>query len=161
VLGQHTLKPKESTTISTIYRTANLPGPFKKIVSISTDIPGQDDIEITLEGQVKEAPCAKIQVTPRRLDLGTVKLNSEKKQTITITNPGTLPLQIGRITGKESNTIYFDGTLIVAPGESVVREISIRANKNGPLTETIVIQSNARNATKAGFIIMAKGSVQE
>lgn len=155
------MKPRESTTISTIYRTANLPGPFKKIVTISTDAADQSEIEITLEGQVKEKPCAKIQVTPRRVDLGVLKVGTETKQSVTITNVGTLPLEISKISGKENNTIHFEGKLVIAPGASVSQEVVFKASQRGPFTETILIQSNARNVTRAGFIVLAKGTVEE
>jgi hypothetical protein len=121
----------------------------------------QSEIEITLEGQVKEKPCAKIQVTPRRIDLGVLKAGSEKKQDVTISNVGTLPLEISKISGKESNTIHFEGKLVIVPGASASREVAFKASKIGPFTETILIQSNARNATRAGFIVLAKGTVEE
>ncbi len=64
MLGKHTLNPQEKTTLKITYNTAGRPGAFRKNISITTDVPGQEEVEITMEGAVKEAPGAKIQVSP-------------------------------------------------------------------------------------------------
>jgi hypothetical protein len=163
VLGKHTLKAHESTILTTVYNTLNLPGPFRKTVTLTTDVPGQNEIEITLEGVVKEAPCAKIQVTPRRFDVGVLKPGSEKKQTITIANTGTLPLHVKKIFGRESNKIYSEfGSegLVIEPGRSVTRELVIRQDQVGGFTELIGIESDARNGTRGVFVVVANGKVE-
>ena len=165
MLVKHTLKPSESTPLTITYKTLNLPGPFRKNIDISTDIPGQEEIEITIEGNVKEAPGAKIQVTPRKLDVGLLPAGQQKKQTIAIANPGALPLHIRKISGKESKKVYFDassqGELVVDAGRTVPLEIAISWDKAGPFTELLNIESDARNATKGGFVILVTGTVKE
>ena len=98
MLGKHTLNPKEKTPLQITFRTEGSPGPFRKIVTISTNIPGQEDVEVTIEGTVKEGPAAKIEVSPRRVDLGAVPRGTVKKQSFTIKNSGTLLLVITRST---------------------------------------------------------------
>jgi hypothetical protein len=132
-------------------------------VTLTTDVPGQNEIEVTLEGVVKEAPCAKIQVTPRRFDLGVLKPGSEKKQTITITNTGTLPLHVKKIFGRESNKIYLEFAsegLVIEPGGTVTKELTIRKDQVGGFSELIGIESDARNGTKGVFTIIANGKVE-
>lgn len=163
MLGQHTLKPHESTTLVTVYRTVNLPGQFRKTITLTTDVPGQDEIELFMEGEVKEKPCAKIQVTPRRFDLGVLKPGTPVKQTVTIANTGTLPLHVKKIFGKESNKIYFDASpagLVIEPGMSVTKELTIVQDQSGAFSELIGIESDARNGTRGVFVIVASGKVE-
>ena len=57
MLGKHTLAPNEKTEIKVIYDTETLPGPFQKHVTLTTNIPGHEEIEIFMfKGVVEEAP---------------------------------------------------------------------------------------------------------
>ena len=158
MLGKYTLKPKETTTILITFKTAGLPGSFKKIATISTDVPDQQEMEINMSGQVKEAPSAKIQVAPRTFEI-IAPPGEEQKQTIMITNTGSLPLIIGKIFGQQNGKVYLNPRpeLVIEPGGSVSKEIVISREKPGAFREMIAIETNARNATNGRFMIMATG----
>lgn len=161
MLGKHTLQPDEKTFLKIVFNTKDSPGPFRKKVTMSTDIPGQEEIEVTIEGTVKEAPAAKIQVAPRKIDLGKIKPLYSTKQGFVITNTGTLPLVIKRIYAKGSGTVYFDGTregdMVIEPGATRKIKFEIVADKLGEqVRELITVESNARNAPKGGYIIMVQ-----
>jgi len=49
-------------------------------------------------------PGPKIQVTPRKLDLGTIKTGESKDLTINVTNTGEIPLDVKKIVGQGVNT---------------------------------------------------------
>lgn len=162
MLGKHTLKPKESTNMTITYRTEGLPGPFTKIATITVCGDNEEEIEVTMTGVVREAPSAKIQVNPRKISVE-VQTGMEKRQTIAITNTGTMPLIIKKIYGRESKRIYFEAKpdLVVEPGKSVSKEITIIREKSGPFTELVIIETNARNAPRGGFVIMVTGKARE
>jgi hypothetical protein len=161
VLGKHTLKAGEKTTLKITYDTAGRPGAFRKNIDIATDIPGQKEIELVMSGTVKEAPGAKIQVVPRKADIGLIPLNSSKAQSLTVTNVGTLPLVIRKIASKDGAQVYFEGAgggdFVVEAGKSRPINLDIRVTKPGPFTEVIALDSNAKNAPKGGFAIMISG----
>ncbi len=165
MLGKHTLNPQEKTTLKITYNTAGRPGAFRKNISITTDVPGQEEVEITMEGAVKEAPGAKIQVSPRKADVGTLQRGSSKKQVFTINNGGSLPLVVKKISTKESATVYFDGAktgdIVVEAGQSRPLEVEIRPVKPGQFTEVLLIESNAKNSPKGGFAVMVIGKSEE
>jgi hypothetical protein len=156
VLGQHSLKPAEKTTLRLIYRTEGRPGAFRKNISVFTDVPGQEELELVMSGSVNEAPAAKIQVTPRRVELGTVLPGFVKTQQYTVTNAGTLPLVVRKIAGN-SGTVYLDLAVVVAPGESKSIELQLKPTKAGAFTEVISIESNAKNTGKGGFVVVVTG----
>jgi hypothetical protein len=158
MLGKHTLAPKEKTFLRITFNTEGSPGPFRKTLTISTDIPEQEETEITVEGTVKEAPAAKIQVTPRRIDLGKIKPPYSVKQGLVIANTGTLPLVIKRIYAKGSGAVYFcgsrEGDMVIQPGRTRKIEVEIVADKpSEQVRELITIESNAKNAPKGGYVV--------
>ena len=163
MLGKHTLAPKEKTSLTITFDTKDSPGPFRKTATISTDIPGRQEMKVTIEGTVREAPAPKIQVKPRRVDLGAVQRGSILKQELAITNTGSLPLVIKRVYLKESGTAFFDaaggGDMVIEPAATRTLEVAIRADKTGaPSEEFILIESNAKNAPKGGYVIIVQYS---
>jgi hypothetical protein len=161
MLGKHTLGPKEKTFLRITFDTRGSPGRFRKVVTVSTDIPGQEELEVTVEGIVREAPCAKIQVAPRRVDLGAVFPGHVKMEPFAVTNHGSLPLVITKIYVKGTGVVLHDGKrqgdLIILPGDTKVFEWALEADKGpGDHQEMIVLESNAKNAPKGGYSIMVR-----
>jgi hypothetical protein len=164
-LGTQTLKPGEKTTLKIIYSTVDRPGIFKKNITIETDIKGQEEVEMEVVGNVKEAPGAKIQVTPRKVEVGSLKTGVSKKITLAINNGGALPLSIKKIFGKTNGAQYFDGVkqgeIVVEAGKTRQLEIEYKPVKSGQFTDVILIDSNAKNAPKGGFALMIVGKGEE
>jgi hypothetical protein len=158
MLGKHTLDPNEKTDLKVTFDTAGRPGDFQKSVYFSTSIPGQEKLEVfSMKGTVKEAPAAKIQVSPRRLAVD--EQSSGQKQEFSVTNPGSLPLVITRIYSKEGEPVYFDGTkegnIVLEPGQTKKLELQLRAGEKPKQSqEFIVFDSNAKNAGKTGYFII-------
>jgi len=155
------LGPKEETFLRITFDTKGSPGPFRKIATVSTDIPGREDLEVTIEGTVREAPCAKIQVAPRQVDLGAVSPGPVTMEPFAVTNPGSMPLVITKIYVNSTGAVLRDGgregDLIILPGETKVFEWTIKADKGqGDHQEVIVVESNAKNAPKGGYVIVVR-----
>ena len=83
-----------------VFDTKDSPGSFQKTATITTSAPSIQEPEVTMKGNVKEAPAAKIKATPRRIDLGPIAAGSVHKKELTIANQGGLPLKSGRSTEK-------------------------------------------------------------
>ena len=161
MLGKHTLSPKEQTSLRITFDTTGSPGPFRKIATLTTDSPDEEDLEVTVEGTVMEGPCAKIQVIPRQLDLGTVPSGPLKMKPFDVANPGNLPLVITKIYVKNTGTILRDaakdGPLVVPPGGTKSIDFAVSAGAGeGDHEETIVIESNAKNAPKGEYVVLVR-----
>ena len=163
-LGKTTLQPHEKTTLFISYQTEGRPGPFLKNATLSTDIADQPEIEIDFVGTVKEAPGSKIQVTPRRTELGAMPATESKEVTVNVANIGVMPLHIKKIVARDGSAVYFNGAakgdLTIAPGASVPVKFALKLNTPGAFTKVIVIDSDGRNAPKTGFSIMVVGEVK-
>ena len=164
MLGKHTLKPGEKTELKITYNTTGRPGVFRKDIDVETDAPGQEEMHLAMQGTVKEMPGAKIQVTPRKLDLGTIKSGESKDLTINVKNTGELPLDVKKIVGQGSDYVYFDGVkdgdIVIDPGKSRSVVLTVRLAQIGQFADRVAIQSNAKNAPKGGFIIMVNGKAE-
>ena len=162
MLGKHTLNPNEKTDLKVVYATAGRPGPFEKTVTFTTNIPGQEKIEVfMMKGEVQEAPGAKIAVTPRRVVLSGSERGTGKKQTFMITNEGSLPLVITGIRTKDGKSVFFDGAkegnMTIEPAQTKPLELQLPGNSGEKeVREFILILSNARNAGESGLFIMVQ-----
>ena len=154
MLGKHSLGPKEKTSLRIVFDTTGSPGPFRKIATLTTNSPGEEELEVTVEGSVIEAPCAKIQAAPRRVDLGSVSPGPVKMKPLAVSNPGSLSLVITKIYTKGTDEARVSGSLTLTPGETKAVEVAIHASPEpGNHEETIVIESNAKNAPKDGYLV--------
>jgi hypothetical protein len=166
MLGKHTLNPGEKTQLKAVFETAGRPGIFRKTITLSTDIPGQEEIEaFVMTGTVKEAPSAKIQVDPRRVVLENVEPGMVRTQLFSVKNTGNIPLVVTRIYAQKSNAIYFDGikegNMVIDPDQIKKIELQLKAGSNEKdLEEMIVIVCNARNASKGNYMIMIQSTVK-
>ena len=162
MLGKHALDANEKTELKVTYVTEGRPGPFQKKVIFSTNIPGQEKIEIfSIKGTVKEAPSAKIRVDPRRVVLEGAERSAGKNQAFSVTNEGSLPLVIARIHSKDGKTVYFDGTkegnLVIEPAQTKTLELQLDAdNGEKQPREYILIDSNAKNAGESGYLLIVQ-----
>lgn len=158
------MRPRDETVLRIIYKTINRPGPFRKRVLVTTNVPGQEHIMITLKGTVDEAPAAKIKVEPRKLHLGAIKAGSVSNLIYRITNEGRESLVITKIGTIEDATVYFngekEGKLIIGPSESNYFELEFKAEDVGHFTKVVFIHSNARNARHGRYAIMLIGDVE-
>jgi len=160
MLGKHTLAPNEKTELKVSYETEMRPGPFEKYVSLTTNIPGHEEIDVfVFKGNVEEAPGAKIVVAPRRVVLKGTERSTGKKQAFSITNEGSLPLVITDIRSNDGKTVYFDGSkagnITIEPDKTKIRELQLPGiDGDQEKGEYILIRSNARNVDDSGLHIM-------
>ena len=160
VLGKRTLAAGEKTELKVTYQTQGRPGPFDKNVVFSTNIPGEEKIEIfKLRGDVREAPGAKIAVAPRRVSVEGDELNTGKKQVFLVKNEGSLPLVIKSMRSKDGKNVYYDGTkdgnITVEPGKDLNVELKLKGKPDvNSNSELILVESNAINAGESGLFLM-------
>jgi hypothetical protein len=162
MLGKHALNPDEKTDLKVVFETEGRPGPFQKIVTFGTNLPGLETVEVfSIKGMVREAPAAKIRAEPRKIVLRGIEGSEGKKQAVSITNEGSIPLTIARIQSRDGSTVYFDGTkqgdIVIEPGQMKSIELKLPAKKELS-QEYILIESNAKNVGKTGYFLIVQYS---
>lgn len=163
MLEAHSLKAGQKTKLWVTFVTENAPGPFEKIITLETDAPGQEKIELFMIGTVKAAPAPKIAVVPRRISLEGLAAGEMKKYKVVVTNPGELPLKVFSVKIKDGTAVKVTGEnlpLTVAAGKNADLEFSVTTTMSGNIDERIMIESDAKNAPKSGFAILIKGKIE-
>ncbi|MBN1848415.1 MAG: hypothetical protein JW932_07505 [Deltaproteobacteria bacterium] len=144
-----------------VYHTKDRPGPYEKRIYLSTDIPDQDDVVITIKGMVHEAPIAKIRVEPKKFKVELVKTGRVMNLNILISNEGSEPLTITRIQNEKGTNTYFEagkqGGLVIGAMGSTGFNLAFLANQASPFVQVIFIESNARNVLNGRYPIMIIG----
>ena len=162
MLGKHSLKPGEQAELKVSYDTEGRPGVFEKKVILTTNISGEEPLEVlTIKGTVNEAPSAKIAATPRRIALSGNDRRDGRKQAVAIENEGSVPLVITGIRSRDGRNVYFDGTaegaITIKPAETKTVEIQLIGNTGAASErEYIQIECNARNAGDSGYFIIVQ-----
>ena len=159
MLGKHTLNAGEKTELEVTYLTQGRPGPFDKKI-IFTTVPGEEKIEIfKMQGDVREAPGAKIVVAPRRVSIEGADLDTGKQQIFSVKNEGSLPLVITSMRSKDGDNVYYDGAkagnITIEPGKSQDFVLQLKGKAAiGAERELILIESNAINVGNTGLFLM-------
>jgi hypothetical protein len=86
-----------------------------------------------------------------------------KKQKITVMNPGERPLMITAAKTKSGAIVAVTIDTLpatIAAGQTTDVELTISAIKQGTFSERILIESNAKNAPKTGFVILVNGKIE-
>ena len=159
------MNPGEKTLLTITYNTFKFPGAFAKTVTVTTVEPEKRDFVISLRGVVEEAPMGKIEVAPRKADLGKLQVGEIARQTYTIRNVGTAPLRVQHIYSKKSRAVLFDekenGPLVISPGKDYSFHLEVLAEEPGQLIDLIFIRCDARNSSEKGYKVVAVAEVEE
>ncbi|MDD4636581.1 MAG: DUF1573 domain-containing protein, partial [Bacteroidales bacterium] len=107
-----------------------------------------DDITSMTAEQKKNA--ANLSFSTRNLDLGEMKVNEKKKESLTITNNGKSPLIIYAVNTDTDNLIAKPDKNVIAPGKSTKVKITFNPIKPEDLRpQKIAFITNAPNALNA------------
>ncbi|MBN1848478.1 MAG: DUF1573 domain-containing protein [Deltaproteobacteria bacterium] len=165
MLGQRDIKPGETAELKISYNTYKFPGKFEKYVTVFIDQEHQERRAIiNLVGYVEPVPMGVLDVDPRKVSAGEIKINEPVKLLIMAKNTGDADLEITKVESKKSGMVFFDGAtsgnMIIRPGE--IREIpfEIVGKEAGRLLDYIMIYSNARNVTEQGYKVVVIATVE-
>lgn len=148
-VGPLSVAPGEQADV-TVRFTPKTAGVIADTLSISSNDPSRPQVAILLSGTGQSQPvgAAVIDVTPAKLDFGTLVLPGTRDLTLTISGAGgtaALVVQSVDVSGARFslvNSPTFPATLTLAPLSLVIRYSPVAA---GTDTGTITIRSNASN----------------
>ena len=100
---------------------------------------GKDETVIRLAGYVDPIPMGVIEMSPRKTELGDLRLNKENAIRIILKNTGDAPLTVTRIVSQKFKTI---------------------PNEAGRFLDSLLIYSDARNDIGNGYKGILTGNVK-
>jgi predicted component of type VI protein secretion system len=104
-----------------------------------------------------------LEVKPRKVSAGDIKLGTPAPLQINVENTGDADMAITKIVSKKHGTVYFDAVakskIILRPGEVRAIPIEIIVEKQGRYLDYVMVHSDARNVTTKGYkvVVVASG----
>jgi Protein of unknown function (DUF1573) len=123
------IAPGKSGEIKTSFNSANYSGAVNKTVTVDSNDPKVPSSILNLKGTVIE----EIQITPKQLNLGQVKIDATKKATVTVSNRGSKPLKLTAVKSTLPQIAPAAEKKLIKPGESVPILISVTPRKGDRL----------------------------
>jgi hypothetical protein len=123
------IAPGKSGEIKTSFNSANYSGAVQKTVTVDSNDPRRPSSILTLKGTVIE----EIQITPKQLNLGQVKVDVTKKTTVTVSNRGRKPLKLTAVKSTLPQIAATAEKKLLKPGESGTLLVSITPRKGDRL----------------------------
>jgi Protein of unknown function (DUF1573)/HYDIN/CFA65/VesB-like, Ig-like domain len=119
----------ESGGIRATFDSVNFAGTVHKTILVETNDPDKPASSLTLTGTVAE----ELQVEPRRLDLGRIKVKSTFRSNLVVTNRGKKSIRIMSVTSSLPSVEATAARTDLKPGESLTIPISINPHTEGRL----------------------------
>jgi hypothetical protein len=89
-VSSRTVPPGKSSTIKASFNSTNFSGKISKTIYVHTNDPKTPVYNLTIKGNLFEL----IEVNPKQLNLGEIKVGTKKETTISIENKGTQPITV-------------------------------------------------------------------
>ena len=89
-VSSRSIPPGKSSNIKASFDSTNFSGSISKTIFIHTNDPKTPIYNLTIKGKLFE----QIEITPKQLNLGEIKVGSKKETVIRIENKGTKPLTV-------------------------------------------------------------------
>lgn len=123
------IAPGKTGEIKATFDTTNYSGAVRKTVSVDTDDPKVPSSLLYLKGTIIE----EVQINPRQLNLGQVRVGTTKKASLTVTNKGSKPLKLTAVKSSLPQIAAESEKKLLKPGESGTIMVSAAPRKGDRL----------------------------
>ena len=148
------IPPGKKGHIKATFDSANFGGSIKKTISVDTNDPHAPSQTLTLTGKVIEM----IEITPKQLSLGQIRVNDTRKTVITIGNNGSKPLKITALKTPIPQIVATIDKNLLNPQESASITLSITPRSGDRiLSSYLVIKTDS--PVKSDIMVPIFGSV--
>lgn len=131
-------------------------------MTVFTDREERKQHVIEIIGYVDPIPMGVLEVRPRKVSAGEIRVDRPAQLVIPMKNTGDADMIVTRVVSKKHGTVYFDATtggdMSLRPGETREVPIQIVAAKPGRYLDYVMIHSNARNVTARGYKVVVLGT---
>lgn len=115
------IQPGKSGEIKIVFDSTNFSGKVTKNIAVETNDPKTPSYTLTLNGTIVE----EIQITPRQVSLGQIKVGNPARAAVTLTNRGNKPLKILSAKAQIPQITAEIGKKQLKTGESGTIEITV------------------------------------
>lgn len=116
-----TIQPGKKGEIKTSFNSANFSGTIAKTISLDTNDPKTPTYTLTLKGTIS----SEIQITPKQLNLGQIKVETTKTVALTVENRGNKPLKLTSVKTPMPQAVVKTDKNLLKQGESATILVSV------------------------------------
>jgi hypothetical protein len=155
-VSSRSVAPGKSSEIHVTFNSMNFHDNVSKNVTVHTNDPGRTIYTLILKGAVIE----EIEVSPRQLNLGTIKTGNRKEAALTIENRGKQSVALTSVKSTTPQVTVRLQSTTVKPGEKTEVSISVAPRNNDRfLSGYIIVKTNSQE--KPEIIIPLYASVMK
>lgn len=115
------IQPGKKGEIKTSFNSTNFSGSITKTIAVDTNDPKAPTYTLTLKGTV----ASEIQLAPKQLNLGQVKVGTTKAMTLTVENRGKKALKLTAVKSPMPQVAIKTDKTLIKPGESAAILVSV------------------------------------
>lgn len=115
------IQPNKSAEIKVTFNSANFSNAVSKTIAVETNDPKNPSYTLTMAGTITE----EIVITPKQINLGQVKIETTKNQSVSLENKGTKPLKLLAIRSPMPQVAIKSDKTLLKPGETATIMISV------------------------------------
>lgn len=125
-VSMRSVAPGKNSEIRVSFNSANFTGSINKSVSIQTNDPKTPTYTLIMKGKVFE----EINVSPKQLNLGEIKIGTRKDVTVTVQNSGKQPVTLNSVKSTMPQVLVKSRKTTVKAGSKAVINISVTPRKD-------------------------------
>lgn len=123
------IDPGKTGEIRSSFNSSNFNGAIQKTIAVDTNDPKNPISTLTLKGTIHQ----EIQIDPKQISLGQIKLNETVRASLLITNKGSKVLKITSVTSSIPKLVVETAKKDLNPGESYRISIAVHVAKGDRL----------------------------
>ena len=149
-----TVPPGKEGDIKVTFDSGNFAGPIHKIVYVETNDPNKPTFNLVIQGTVQE----ELVITPRDLNIGSVKAGGRKEVAITLENRGSRTITITSAKSPAPQVTIKSAKTVIRPGEATKLFVTVTARQDDRFISGYVA-INTDIPGKGEFLLPLYGSV--
>jgi len=142
------------------YNTFKYPGAFDKTVTVFTGEGKDESQTVHIVGYVEPVPMGVMEVVPRKTVVSGLEAGKASPAKIVLKNAGDAPMTVTAIKSRKFKTVYWQGEITLAPGESTPVAFVVKPKKQGRFMDIVMVHSDARNDIGKGFKAVLTGTAE-
>jgi len=137
-LPSQRIAPDRQLTLSVSFDTKDITGAFTRQIFINTNDPSEGRAVISCGMDIRPV----IRVEPRYISFGRLRTGDEERKTVRLRNALSVPVRILKYTASDPQLSLRLSTRLLAPGETALLEVALRAARPGRLLGQLELRTD-------------------
>lgn len=156
LLSDKTISPGKTAEIKVTYDSRGRPGKFRKTITLYSNAENQNQLTLSVYGEVVEGEKPKGYTNPGFKDLGEVEMGNEILTSFYLHSTGKIPLIVNEIITTQGIQVLPWEKDTLNPGDSLEIKVKITPNTQERFDGVVIVKTNDPNLPQKFFRVQAK-----